>query len=170
MRIEIVDWGAGNVASLRWALKRLGIETTTEGGSSQGRILPGVGSFGAVVQGIRTLRPDVPTLGICLGMQAFFVSSEESPGVSGLEWLKGKCEHAKTSIVPHKGWEEDGFWYDHSYVVVPEEPEIVFARFEHCGRSFPSIIKSEHLWGCQFHPEKSGDNGLSFLERWVSSW
>ena len=170
MRIQICDFGVGNIASIKWALRRLGITPTEKGGSSQARILPGVGSFRGALAAVNGLdKGGIPTLGICLGMQLFFESSEEAPGVPGLGWLKGETKRLPSKIIPHKG-QNDGYWFDHSFVVTPKNPEHVLAAFEYEGEVYPAVVGDGNLLGCQFHPEKSRDKGLEFLERWISSW
>lgn len=200
--IAIIDYGAGNLSSVSNALSYLSCESMIsncpeEIMSADGVILPGVGAFGDAMQEIRARRLDVcirkfietgkPFLGICLGMQVLFEGSEESPGVAGLNLLKGKiCRipQSKGLKIPHMGWNElrlakqgalfnglkkedaDGYCYFvHSYYLKAEE-DIVTATVEY-GVSMDVAIQKYNLHACQFHPEKSGAYGLSMLMNFI---
>ncbi len=190
--IAIIDCGIGNVQSVKNALDCLGVESViTSSASNIGAadrvVLPGVGAFGAMMEALRErglievlkdyLSSGKPFLGICLGMQALFETSEESPGVSGLGVLKGSVQKFNLGKVPQMGWNTilprppsllaKGYGYfANSYYVVPADPAIVTATSEY-GCSFACTVESGSITAVQFHPEKSGDYGLQFLERWL---
>ena len=190
--IAIIDCGIGNVQSVKNALDCLGVESVItsaapEIGAADRVVLPGVGAFGAMMEALRErelievlkdyLSSGKPFLGICLGMQALFETSEESPGVSGLGVLKGSVQKFSLGKVPQMGWNSvlsrsprllgSGYGYfANSYYVVPADPGIVTATSEY-GCSFTCAIESGSITAVQFHPEKSGDYGLHFLERWL---
>ena len=126
-----------------------------------------------------------PFLGICLGLQLLFESSEESPGVEGLGILKGKILKIPSTPglkIPHMGWnslhlQNDGrlfrgipedtyVYFVHSYYLQAEEPEIVRAVTEY-GTCIHASVEKGNVFGCQFHPEKSGAMGLKILENFA---
>ncbi len=158
-------------------------------------ILPGVGAFGEAMKQLRSFGiPEVlheavdkgiPLMGICLGMQLLFDDSEESPGASGLGILKGrivKIPDTPGHKIPHMGWnslemqkksrlftglaEGTEVYFVHSYYLEPAEEEIVAARTQY-GASMAVAVESGSVFGCQFHPEKSGILGLRILENFV---
>jgi glutamine amidotransferase len=187
--IGIVDYGAGNLLSVAKAFEYLGfsvsiIEKESDFQKVSKVVIPGVGSFGNAMQNINDsglIEPVLnwaakgnPLLGICLGMQMFFDSSEESPGVKGLGLIKGECIKFKTGKVPNMGWletrytnEEKKKWYYfvHSYFVVPENKGVVAATAEYY-QDFPAFVWQDNIMGVQFHPEKSGIDGLELLKNW----
>ncbi|MBQ6361648.1 MAG: imidazole glycerol phosphate synthase subunit HisH [Lachnospiraceae bacterium] len=160
-------------------------------------ILPGVGAFGEAMKQLRAFGiPEVlreavgrgiPLMGICLGMQLLFDDSEESPGASGLGIVQGsivKIPAADGLKIPHMGWNSlekqkesrllDGLadgtevYFVHSYYLEPGKEEIVAARTEY-GTSMAVAVESGNVFGCQFHPEKSGSRGLKILENFVNA-
>ncbi len=195
--IAIIDYGAGNLKSVQKALAYLGEESVITGDageilSADRVILPGVGAFGDAMSNLKRLGLDavirkaaeeqIPFLGICLGLQLLFESSEESPGVEGLGILKGKIVRIPDSEglkIPHIGWnslvlENHGRLFDgisgepcvyfvHSYYLQAEEPEIVKASTEYSAHIHASVEKG-NVFACQFHPEKSGSVGLQILK------
>ena len=163
--------------------------------SAEGVILPGVGEFGSAMAEIKrrgmtetiigAAKSGKPFIGICAGMQLLFEESEESPGIPGLGVLRGKVllfPSEKGRKIPHMGWnsidrkkeskllsELSGspyMYFVHSYYVKAEDEEIVSAKSDY-GILFDAAIEQGNLFGCQFHPEKSGTEGISILKRFV---
>jgi imidazole glycerol phosphate synthase glutamine amidotransferase subunit len=189
--ITIIDYGAGNLQSVKNALDSMGIEseivnTPEKVMTAKKIILPGVGSFGYMMDNLRKARLEkpildaintgVPFFGICLGLQALFEESEESKGVKGFGIFKGKVVRFKKGKVPQIGWNEilprensfikRGYaYFVNSYFVVPKDKSIVGATTRY-GVEFTSAIAYQNIVATQFHPEKSGDYGLELLKRW----
>ncbi len=198
--IAIIDYDAGNLKSVEKALNYLGQNTKITRDSDEilnadKVILPGVGSFGDAMGKLRsynlvdTIRKvaesDKPFLGICLGLQLFFESSEESPGVPGLGILKGEnvripdCEGLK---IPHMGWncldikpgsrlfkgiENQAYvYFVHSYYLKAKNKEEVAATTYYSTLIHASVEKN-NIFACQFHPEKSGEVGLKILKNFA---
>jgi imidazole glycerol-phosphate synthase subunit HisH len=195
--IAVIDYGAGNLRSIRRALEAAGANVTISTDAAQirradGVVFPGVGNAGAAMerlrqQGLVEVINDVvaagrPFLGICLGMQLLFGHQEEGDTV-GLGLLNGRVRSLSEGIkVPQIGWnrvrwvrqgagyqaaEEDDFYFVHSYVVEPDDPADVIAVTRY-GDVFPSVVRHDRVWGTQFHPEKSGDCGLRLVAGWVA--
>lgn len=198
--IGIIDYDAGNIKSVEKALHFLGEETVVTRDpvllkKADKVILPGVGSFGDAMENLhkfglvsviqKIIEEGVPFLGICLGLQLLFESSEESPGVKGLGILKGKIKKIppKEGLkIPHMGWNSltltnhgrlfDGLpenpyvYFVHSYYLEAEEPEIVKAVTEYSTCIHASVEKN-NVFACQFHPEKSSRTGLKILENFA---
>lgn len=198
--IGIIDYDAGNIKSVEKALHFLGEETVVTRDpvllkKADKVILPGVGSFGNAMENLHKfglvsviqeiIEEGVPFLGICLGLQLLFESSEESPGVKGLGILKGKIKKIppKEELkIPHMGWNSltltnhgrlfDGLpenlyvYFVHSYYLEAEEPEIVKAVTEYSTCIHASVEKN-NVFACQFHPEKSSRTGLKILENFA---
>lgn len=164
--------------------------------SAEGVILPGVGAFGEAMQKLREsgltdavkdiALGNTPFLGICLGMQLLFEGSEESPGVEGLGILPGRIVRFPSDNglkIPHVGWnsltypskgrlfegisENSYVYFVHSYYVRAAEPEIVVAASEY-GVNFHASVEKGNVFGCQFHPEKSSDTGLTILRNFIA--
>jgi len=204
MKTALIDYGAGNLSSVANALHALGttpeIVSSPEALTGADRVvLPGVGSFGDCMAQLESrglisplrewLAAGRPYLGICLGYQILFESSEETPGIAGLCAIPGKVVRFKDAPgikIPHMGWNaatpshpDEGSWtglgptpyfyYVHSYFPAPEDEQIIAATTEHGGQKFAAAIERPNLLACQFHPEKSQDAGLrlirNFLER-----
>ncbi|RMI01662.1 MAG: imidazole glycerol phosphate synthase subunit HisH [Calditrichaeota bacterium] len=196
--IGIIDYGAGNLRSVKKALDYLGVESRVMAGPEgmegiHKLVLPGVGAFGAAVERLRQqglwepltdwLGADRPFLGICLGMQVLFETSEEAPGVRGLEVFPGTVRRFQTHKVPQIGWNQvhrrrpvdlmegipEGafFYFLHGYYVEPVEAELIAAETEY-GVVYPSVIRRGNICAVQFHPEKSAEAGLTLLRNWVT--
>ncbi len=163
--------------------------------SADGAILPGVGAFGSAMSEMErkglvgtvkaAAKSGKPFLGICAGMQLLFEESEESPGVPGLGVLKGnvlRFPSDKGLKIPHMGWnsirmkkasrllgELNGspfMYFVHSYYVKADDGAIVSAVSDY-GTTFDAAVEQDNLFGCQFHPEKSGTEGISILRRFA---
>jgi imidazole glycerol-phosphate synthase subunit HisH len=193
----IFDYGVGNLLSLKTALEKAGltvsIGTTGEDLAKADAIaLPGVGSFTAALERLGTVKETLktkvaegtPLLGICLGLQLFFESSEEGPG-DGLAFFEGRNMQLPSTVkVPHMGWNTlnlvrpnelfDGVaegtyvYFVHSLYPAPKDPSIVIAKTEY-GTTFTSAIAQKNIYGTQFHPEKSGEIGLEILKNFAKT-
>ena len=206
-RVAVADTGSGNLRSVEKALARAGAEVivTSDAAVIAGAdkvVVPGQGQFGAVVAGLdreggalrqavmEAIRAGNPYLGLCLGLQVLFDSSEENPGVPGLGVLPGvvrrfPVHHALK--VPHMGWNRatrrpegaalrspaaavpDGtyFYFVHSFFAVPERATDVALETDH-GLTFCSAVARDNVFACQFHPEKSQDAGAALLSAFVT--
>lgn len=189
--IAVLDYDAGNLTSVKKAVDYLGYPCVVtsdprEVGGADKILLPGVGHFSATsnlqVRGLRTVVRDaisrkIPLLGICLGMQWMFESSEEAPGITGLALLPGRCQRFADQVkVPHVGWNQlqvrkggrlfEGIpsgtfmYFTHSYWAPVVECTTADCEY---GSTFSAAIECGNLFGVQFHPEKSGDPGLAVL-------
>lgn len=199
--VAIIDYDAGNIKSVEKAIIYLGAEAILTRDpktilNADHIILPGVGSFGdamdklhrfGLVEVIReAVRRQIPFLGICLGLQLMFESSEECPGVEGLSLLPGKILKIppKEDIkIPHIGWnslvypnegrlykgipENSYVYFVHSYYLRAEDENIVVAATEY-GTYIHASVEKGNIFGCQFHPEKSSDVGLTILKNFIS--
>lgn len=190
--IAVVDYRAGNLTSVKKALDHLGVDAiiTRDLGivaKADKIILPGVGHFSGTTileeTGLRTAilrRVDqgVPFLGVCVGMQWMFDASEEAPGVPGLGLIAGKNERFPRDVKsPHVGWNSlackensrlfqgipsgSFVYFTHSYRAPVVSATVARAEY---GGEFSAAIEQDHLFGVQFHPEKSGAIGLKLLE------
>jgi glutamine amidotransferase len=193
--VAIIDYGVGNLLSLKCALEKARLSTTI--GLSKQQIkkadaiaLPGVGNFSAATAKLEAVKQELvdaveggtPFLGICLGMQLFFPESEEGPG-KGLALFEGNNVRLPNTVkVPHMGWNTlrivkqneilDGVkdqayvYFVHSLYPVPVDKEIVCTQTDY-GATFTSAIAARNVYGTQFHPEKSGDVGLRMLKNFA---
>ena len=183
----LIDYGAGNLFSVQNAFTEVGEDTILlrspeDFGKADRFVLPGVGHFGQMMWALTRLGLDVavqnaalrgaPLLGICLGMQAFFESSEEAVGTKGLGILKGVVRALPDSVrVPHMGWnqvefsEDDKGWFTFANSFVVYESADAWGTTSY-GVDFVSAVRSNTVWGFQFHPEKSGPAGLNILKEW----
>ena len=190
--IAIVDYGAGNLNSVKKAFEYLGAEVVVTNrlelvNAADKIVLPGVGHFSSLQalnrSGLRealmqAVSGGKPFLGICLGMQWLFEGSEECAEIEGAKIFPGKCRPFPSSVKsPHVGWnslmvradsqllrgiEQDSFvYYTHSFhaPVVP-----AMAAATDYGLRFAGAVEQDNIFGVQFHPEKSGDVGLSILK------
>lgn len=201
--ITVIDYGMGNLRSVSKALEFLGAKVKVSSSVSEVEkadklVFPGVGAFSDCMDEVnkRNLQEPIkdfiksgkPFLGICMGLQLLFESSEEAPGVEGLKILKGKVEKFKMPNlkIPQIGWNqieltakgkanrlfngidnEEFFYFVHSYYAVPENEDIVIAKTNY-GLDFCSAINSNNIFATQFHPEKSQKKGLKVLENFIT--
>ena len=194
--IAIVDYGAGNLVSVKKAFDWLGQENViTSDPAAVAKaakvVLPGVGHFtstGALERsGLReaiakTIARNVPFLGICVGMQWMFERSRESPSVAGLGILKGECDRFPESVKsPHVGWNSleidpgsrlfrgvpssSFVYFTHSFRAPVDDATVACCEY---GGRFSAAVERGHLFGMQFHPEKSGEVGLKLLSNFCA--
>jgi len=196
--IAIIDYGVGNLFSLKSSLSYVGADACVTGdsekiGSADKIILPGVGAFGDAIKKLKDARLDEviisqagkgkPIMGICLGMQLLFDKSFEYGEHSGLGLIKGEIRPISDVIgeslkIPHIGWNSlkftdkkseifklindgDFVYFVHSYYAANCD-ESVIANAEY-GANLTAAVQSGNVYGCQFHPEKSGNTGLNIL-------
>jgi imidazole glycerol-phosphate synthase subunit HisH len=194
--IAIIDYGAGNLRSIQRALESTGAETIITSDPDALRdadavVLPGVGNAGHAINRLeslgftRAIHESVdagkPFLGICVGMQVLFDDQEEGD-TTGLGLLRGRVRSIQGAAkLPHIGWnqsvptpggklpasEPSYYYFVHSYVAEPDNPADIAATAVY-GESFPSVVIRDNVWGTQFHPEKSGSDGLELIGHWVA--
>ena len=195
--IAIVDYGMGNRRSVEKALEHVGAQPVITADHELIRradhvVLPGVGAFPQAMRNIREAgldealidrcRDGGPILGLCLGMQLLFESSEEHEGATGLGLLPGRVTALRAPRVPHIGWnlvtfarlsalteglgEAAAFYHVHSLAPEPTHEDDVVGRGEY-GERFVSIVERGTVMGCQFHPEKSSRDGLRLLRNFA---
>lgn len=194
--ITVFDYGAGNLRSVQNTLAELGCDYTLVRDAAGLRtaskiLLPGVGHFGQMMRALDTLgvrdtlveriQAGVPFLGICLGLQALFESSEEAPEVRGLGIYPGMVRRFPADArVPHMGWNELAVspgsrlvrhlpgrpyvYFAHSYYVPVDERAAATCTY---GLEYTAVLESGAVFGVQFHPEKSGPVGLQIVKNFV---
>jgi len=205
--LGLVDYGSGNLRSVRQAIEQAGghcamVSSPGDAANCSALVVPGVGSFGDCARQLHDaglweiirewIVADRPYLGICLGYQLLFESSEESPGVAGFGALAGKVVHfprgevgGEALKIPHMGWNQlhirtpsdplmkgfeinPDFYFVHSYYPVPEDSSVVTSTCDY-GVEFAASVTKGRISGVQFHPEKSQALGLSMLRNFISS-
>lgn len=198
--VAVIDYDAGNIKSVEKAMVALGenVAVTREREeilAADHVILPGVGAFGDAMEKLHkyrlveviqeTVDRGTPFLGICLGLQLLFESSEESTGVNGLGILRGNIVRLPENQglkIPHIGWnslrfpnngrlfegvpEQSFVYFVHSYYLQAAESEIVTATAEYAATIHASVEKG-NVFACQFHPEKSSDVGMKILRNFL---
>ncbi len=198
--VAVIDYDAGNIKSVEKAVIALGGDVRVTRNREEilradHVILPGVGAFGDAMEKLHryglvdvimeTVQTHIPFLGICLGLQLLFESSEESEGVKGLGILPGRIVRLpeETGLkIPHIGWnslrypnkgrlfegisEESYVYFVHSYYLKAEEPGIVTATTEYATHIHASVEKG-NVFACQFHPEKSSEVGMRILRNFM---
>lgn len=196
MLITILDYGVGNLFSIKCSFERIGYRANVCSDPGMLKrsdliVLPGVGNFETASRNIENVRDilvelvsgSVLAFGICLGTHLFFLRSDEGSG-KGLGILSGKVARLPESVrTPHMGWnnlrivrqlpilsgisEHDYFYFAHSYYASPSDGGIVAAETDY-GIKFPAAISSGNVIGVQFHPEKSGDAGERLIRNLVN--
>ena len=205
MKIVVVDYGIGNVQSIFNALSKFKdvdvilSDSQDEIMSADGLILPGVGAFKRAMKELKRRNlPNVlgsyilqgkPFLGICLGMQLLFESSEEFGYTEGLGFIKGGVEYFPGDVndkLPHVSWNsiekqelnwsgtifsdiknKDDFYFVHSYICKPKDQSIILSKTKYGGIDFCSSIRQGSIHACQFHPEKSANSGLNVMKNFI---
>ena len=199
MHLGVIDYGASNIHSVARALKSLGskvsiVDTPDKFKSIDKLVFPGQGSMGSCIKKLKEtemINPllevikSKPFLGICLGLQILFNSSEESQE-KGLGVINGKITKIKdinneNLKIPHMGWnnvkiekkhdlflgieDKQFFYFVHSFIASKTETSVTTTQY---GEEFVSSLATENIFATQFHPEKSGDIGLKFLENFIN--
>ena len=205
-KIVIIDYQMSNLFSVMRALERLGCSpilgfTEKDLKDADGVILPGVGAFSSAVSNLEKLKLKEPILdyiesgkpfmGICLGLQLLFETSEEFGDHFGLGVINGDVKKFRNLTnnndpIPQIGWNKLNFsksildatpfnginqdswmYFIHSYYVLPEDDEIILSKTSYCGFEYCSSIKYNNVFATQFHPEKSGELGLKIYDNWL---
>jgi len=193
VQVAVVDYGAGNLISIRNALRLLGAEVSVAERPDQLQgaeviLVPGVGASEAAMGRLRRqglvepivdrVRNGTWFVGVCLGMQLLFETSDED-GARMLGLLEGDVKRIRDApSLPHIGWNRLWFkrphqvheglpdgtpaYFVHSYVPVPADPDVIIAETEH-GSRFTSLVAKDRIIGFQFHPERSGQDGIQML-------
>ena len=202
--IGIIDYGMGNLFSVHNAVQKLDYDVLISSDpvkleQCQKLILPGVGAFGDMMKNIKESQLDAfienwvrkekkPLLGICLGMQSFFESSEENGIHEGFGFFKGQIVFMKDQKVrvPHIGWNDlikenehpifsklsayPYVYYVHSYYASNMDPDDLIGYCNYGTMKIPGLVMHENVMGCQFHPEKSGEDGLKILQYYLEEF
>jgi glutamine amidotransferase len=198
-KVTIFDYGVGNLHSISKALEISGAKVSVATDiddvlEAKAIVLPGVGEFGAVMKAMgpkrkrlsKRLLDGVPTLGICIGFQVMFDSSEESKG-PGLGLLEGRVLRFKKVRIPHMGWNTVNttaaaakdplmkgipkvsyYYFANSFAPAPKGKDDIVLAISDYGRRFPSVMRKSNTFGVQFHPEKSSRFGLRLIKNFVS--
>lgn len=193
--ICIIDYGSGNLRSIYNGFRKIGQNPIVSDDISKIKgadalVLPGVGAFGSAMDNLDLYKSAIldhvddgkPFLGICLGLQVLLSESEESPNAKGLDIFSGnvlRFPHGRK--IPHMGWNQlnirsscsildgvDGeyFYFVHSYYANPDDEDVIMATTDY-GMDVPAVLNKGNVFATQFHPEKSGINGLKILNNFV---
>jgi imidazole glycerol phosphate synthase glutamine amidotransferase subunit len=197
MNVTLIDYGAGNVTSVERALQWLGAASQRSTSpeciaKAEALLLPGVGHYAALIRALdeRALRAPllaaiqrgVPFLGVCLGLQALYETSEEAPELAGLKLFPGSVRSLPATVkLPHMGWNQvkltrlsrllEGisadayFYFAHSYAATGANGESV--AFCNHGTDFAAVVEKQNIFAAQFHPEKSADAGAQLLRNFL---
>jgi imidazole glycerol-phosphate synthase subunit HisH len=196
VNVAIYDYGTGNLHSLAKAFEDAGAHVKLEADPAialqfDALVLPGVGAFGAASSRLSVHAPALraalasghPCLGICLGMQLLFDSSEEGEG-AGISAFRGRVSKLHARRTPHMGWNDVNIiqpdplfngipemlaYYANSYVAQPNSDGSVLAWSEYEHERFPAVVRRDRTWGVQFHPEKSGETGLRLIRNFLAA-
>lgn len=197
--IQILDYGIGNVKSLKNALNKININNKLcdhidlEDNKLRGLIIPGVGAFPTAINLLKQKnlfkkiqdysKKNLPILGICLGMQILLKKGTEGENKDGLDFFNGQVLPLDQNKIktPNIGWrkiigqdeiiqniENLDFYFVHSFYVEPENKKYVKYYIDYENFRIPAFIRKDKIFGFQFHPEKSGKNGLNLLERFCN--
>ncbi len=193
--VVVLPTGTANLASVLAAFARLGATTRIAADAAMVRdaervVLPGVGTFGAALAGLREaglddaiavrVRSGAATLAMCVGLQVLFEESDESPGTKGLSVIRGRVGRFPDTVrVPQFGWNRiepaadcrllaPGYAYFANSYRVEDAPGCRIATAEHGGR-FVAALERDHVLACQFHPELSGAYGHALIARWLEA-
>jgi len=210
-KISIVDYGCGNLLSMKRALEKIGFQSNVTNNKEQilesdFLILPGVGAFKNAMELlgqnnlINVLNDYVSNkkkrlLGICLGMQVLLTKSYEMGDHNGLDFIKGEVVQIKDNTknqklkIPNISWSkiflnnkfdykdklnfdflEVEYYFVHSFLALTKEKSSILAYSNYEDVLVPAIVMKDNILGCQFHPEKSGKNGLNFLKNVIDKW
>lgn len=193
--IAIIDYGMGNLRSVAKGFEKMGVSVRVTGdpkklAEARGVVLPGVGAFSDAMRNLydlgmveaihKVVEQGKPFLGICLGLQLLFESSEEWGTSSGLGIFPGRVRRLPPGLkIPHMGWNtlaikqpcpvftgipgDAAFYFVHSYYVDPADPGLTAGSTEY-GIEFTSVAARDNIFGIQFHPEKSSALGLRILQ------
>lgn len=195
MTLAVINYGGGNIRSVKNMLESLDcdykIASTPEDIEYADKIiLPGQGHFGQVMNALKEkgldeaikkrINDGAKFLGICVGIQILFETSEESPDIKGLGLLKGSVVKFTEGKVPQIGWNKlettannsylsnDYVYFVNSYYVKPSDESVVSAYADYHIK-FPASVEYKNITAFQFHPEKSGEIGYSFIKKWLTS-
>jgi imidazole glycerol-phosphate synthase subunit HisH len=198
-KVTIFDYGVGNLHSISKALELSGAKVSVATNleeilEAKAIVLPGVGEFGAVMKAMgpkkklltKRLLEGVPTLGICIGFQVMFDTSEESKG-QGLGLIDGRVLKFKKVRIPHMGWntvkttragakdpimkgipKTSYFYFANSFAPAPMGKEGTVLAESDYGSNFPSVMRKANTYGTQFHPEKSSRFGLRLIKNFIN--
>lgn len=196
-KVSVVNYGVGNLRSVKRGLEKSGGTVLITNhpkilSASDAIVLPGVGAFTAAAKNLTPLSATLkqliasgtPLLGICLGLQLLFTESMEGGSTDGLNLLSGKVFKLPASVkIPQMGWntlnivqehplmddvkDNSYFYFVHSYHPQPSEADVIVATTRY-GVTFPSVIAKQNVLATQFHPEKSGKNGLILLKNFIN--
>jgi len=195
--ITIIDYGSGNLRSISNGISKVGHGSVITNdpekiANAKFLVLPGVGAYGAIIKNISPckkiiiehIHDDKPFLGVCLGLQVLLSYSEETPNIEGLDIFKGNVKKFKNvGKIPHMGWnqlkisndhcpilkgiDKQFFYFVHSYYADPADDSVVAGTSKY-GTDFTAVLHENNLFATQFHPEKSGIQGLKLLKNFVS--